>query len=499
MIYHNTFESQVQFPGKNSKHMIKYLIFLVIPFFIGCNHRAPQQPPNVVIFLADDLGYNDVSGYRKMHPAHSDTPPTTNTPNIDNLIAQGMSFTDFYCGAAVCSPSRSALMTGRNATRVGIYNWIPPNSPMHMRSEEVTIAEVLKGAGYNTGHFGKWHLTSEGPDQPHPNDQGFDFSVYAYNNANPSHHNPNNYFKNGEPMGELEGYACQLVIDEAIDWLEGIDKEADPFYLNVWFNEPHLKVAAPDELTQKHPYNKEYYGAIENLDLAMGRMLEYLEENGLSDNTIILFTSDNGSRWDHSNDPLRGEKCFNYEGGIRVPFVARWPGKIPSGKINDLPGSFTDVLPSIAAMTGAPLPDRKLDGVSLASVFKGKEEVIEREEPLFFYRYFHDPICMLRDGDWCLLGYQNLIPKAESLNEGALANIKPGPGEPPGSQWRFQAGHMEFIKDQVPDKFELYNLKEDKEQEHNLADQYPARVAAMKQRMLELKAEMVADGGNWFE
>ncbi|MEQ8880950.1 MAG: sulfatase-like hydrolase/transferase, partial [Cyclobacteriaceae bacterium] len=99
--------------------MIKYLIFIVIPYLMGCNQEAPQQPPSVVIFLADDLGYNDVSGYRKMHPAHSDTPPTTNTPNIDNLMAQGMSFTDFYCGAAVCSPSRSALMTGRNATRVG--------------------------------------------------------------------------------------------------------------------------------------------------------------------------------------------------------------------------------------------------------------------------------------------------------------------------------------------------------------------------------------------
>jgi arylsulfatase A len=480
--------------------MDKYSLILIFSFLIlGCDQKKAEIKPNVIILLADDLGYNDVSAYRKMHPKHSETPPTSQTPSIDRLFTQGMSFTDFYCGAAVCSPSRSALMTGRNATRVGIYNWIPGGSPMHMRAGEVTVAEVLKGHGYHTGHFGKWHLTSEGTNQPLPNDQGFDFSFYAYNNARPSHHNPVNYFKNGKPMGEMKGYACQIVIDQALDWLGTIDTKEKPFYLNVWFNEPHMKVAAPHELTKRHEYNKEYYGAIENMDLAISRLIEYLDQHGLDENTIIMFTSDNGSRWDHSNDPLRGEKCFNYEGGIRVPFIVTWPGKIPAARSINLPGSFTDVLPTIAELVGAALPDRNLDGVSLANVFYGSKPDVQRQEPLFFYRYFHDPICMLREDDWCLLGYQHLIPKAETLEEGALANIKPAEGEPPGSQWSFQEGHMEFIKKQVPVHFELYNLREDREQEFDLAGQYPDRVAAMKKKMLRLKNEMVNEGGDWFE
>lgn len=482
-----------------------YQIALALLFLTtGCHQKkmekkeVEKKKPNVIFILADDLGYNDVSSYRNKHLVLSINPPTSQTPNIDKLYSQGMGFTDFYCGAAVCSPSRSALMTGRNASRVGIYNWIPSESPMHMRDEEVTIAEILKNENYQTGHFGKWHLTSEGTEQPHPNDQGFDFSFYSYNNAKPSHHNPENYFKNGNPMGKMNGYACQIVVDQALEWLEIINSTDNPFYLNLWFNEPHLQVAAPEELTKRHQYNQEYYGAIENMDLAVGRVLSYLIEHNLEDNTIVFFSSDNGSRWDHSNDPLRGEKCFNYEGGLRVPFIVKWPGKIPSGTVNHFPGSFTDILPSIVDLVGAKLPNRKLDGISLAEVFKGSTPDGKREDPIFFYRYFHDPICMLRQGDWCLLGYQNLIPKAENLDEVALAILKPKEGEA-WSQWSFQPQHMEFLKSQEPVHFELYNLKNDKEQEFNIADQNPERVAVMKEQMHLLRKEMVEEGGDWFQ
>ena len=418
-------------------------------------------------------------------------PPTSNTPNIDKLAESGIRFTDFYCGAAVCSPSRSALMTGRNATRVGIYNWIPENSPMHMRASEITIAELLKKKNYKTGHFGKWHLTSKGTSQPLPNDQGFDYSFYAYNNAIPSHHNPENYYRNGTPVGKLEGYACQLVVDEAIKWLDDENKESEtPFYINVWFNEPHLKVAAPDELTKRHQYNQEYYGAIENMDVAVGRVMDYLKKNNLLDNTIVMFTSDNGSRWDNSNDPLRGEKCFNYEGGIREPFIVSYPPKVPQGKISNFTGSFTDVLPTMASITGIPLPsDRKYDGMDISPVFYGLKDDLKRAEPIFFYRYFHDPICMVRKGDWTLLGYQKLIPLSETLNEGDLANIRP---------WSFEENHMDYLTTLVPTIFELYNLKEDVEQENDLADQYPELVEEMKKQMLHLRSEMVKEGGDWY-
>jgi len=330
---------------------MKHLKLLLYPFlflftFSVCNGCVEHPvPPNIILILADDLGYNDVTCFRSFNlEESSDKPPTSQTPNIDAIANQGMLFTDFYCGAAVCSPSRSALITGRNATRIGIYNYLPENSPMHLRSEEITIAELLKEGEYRTGHFGKWHLTSKGTNQPLPNDQGFDYSFFSYNNAKPSHKNPDNYYRNGNPVGPLEGYACSLVVNEAINWLETNRKEDTPFFINVWFNEPHLKVAAPEELTSRHTYNQDYYGAIENMDIAIGKLLAYLSERDLDKNTIIIFSSDNGSRWDHSNDPFRGEKCFNYEGGVRVPFIIKWPQKIAKGKVCEMPGSFTDIL-----------------------------------------------------------------------------------------------------------------------------------------------------------
>lgn len=461
-----------------------------------------QQPPNVIIFLADDLGYNDLSCYREANAPQADQPPSCQTPNLDKLAQQGMRFTDFYCGAAVSSPSRSALITGRNKTRVGIYNWIPPNSPMHLRKEEVTIAEILKQVDYKTGHFGKWHLTSEGMGQPIPNDQGFDYSFFAYNNARPSHKDPINYFKNGEPVGELKGYACQLVVDEAINWLKTNKTDNQPFYINVWFNEPHEKVAAPDSLKQRHQYREAYYGAIENMDNAAGRLLTFIEEQGWDNNTIIIFSSDNGSEKSCSNDPLRGEKCFNYEGGLRVPFIIRYPGQVPANQINTTPGGFVDVLPTLAEFTNTKLPEgRTIDGISLAQLMTDKTDKIERKHPLFFYRYFHEPICMLRDGDWCLLGYQDTteMAYAEDLDQGQLAKFKPDAGEPSWSQWGFQESHMEAIPEQDPVHFELYNLREDKEQHNNLADKHPDRMESMKQQMLSLRKEMIAEGGNWFE
>jgi len=481
---------------------IQLLLFLFasIVLFNHCHQSTDSpQPPNIIIFLADDLGYNDISVYRRSNLGQSDQPPTCQTPQVDQLAKEGMRFTQFYAGAAVCSPSRAALITGRNTTRVGIYNWIPENCPMHLREEEVTIAEMLKTQGYQTGHFGKWHLTSQGMGQPIPNDQGFDYSFFAYNNAQPSHRNPNNYFRNGEPVGELEGYACQLVAEEAINWLDQAD-QYQPFYLNIWFNEPHVKLAAPDSLTTRHEYNSLYYGAIENMDDAIGRVLEYLEEKGLDENTIVIFTSDNGSQEMHSNDPLQGRKAFNYEGGIREPFIIKYPGVVPADKINEVPGSFTDVLPTISDFTGIPMPnDRTIDGMSLAGIMSGDSAEIERNEPFFFFRYFHDPICMLREGDWCLLGYNELIPYTENLNTRELAKLKPAEGEPTWSQWGFQENHMTFLDTLAPKYFELYDLEKDPAQETDLAAAYPKRVEEMKAKMLQLRAEMIEEGGNWYE
>lgn len=470
---------------------MKFIKLTYLLLIFTCCKKSSDKP-NIIIIVADDLGYNDVSCYRDSNLNDKNKKlPTSRTPNIDKLSEQGIRFTDFYSGAAISSPSRAALLTGRNATRVGIYNWIPENNPMHLRIEEITLAELLKQQNYNTGHFGKWHLTSGGTNQPLPNDQGFDYSFFTYNNANPSHENPDNFHRNGRPVGQLEGYSADLVVEETINWLRKQKYQKRPFYINVWFNEPHEKVAAPEIFTNRHSYNKEYYGSIENMDNAIGKLVDYLNKNNIHKETLIIFTSDNGSKWNHSNDPLRGEKCFNYEGGIRVPFIINWKEKIKNGKICNSPGSFTDIFPSIAKIAEISLPDdRKYDGIDLSSLFLGERNELAREKPIFFYRYFHDPICMLRKGDWCLLGYDELISKTESLNEVQLSKIEP---------WNFMSNHMEYLKFLEPKYFELYNLKEDVRQEIDLAEKYPEIVQNMKTEMLKLQGEMIVEGGDWYD
>ncbi len=466
----------------------------------GCHQAEEYSPPNIILILADDLGYNDLSCYRDVYSPVDEKPPTGKTPFIDRLAAQGMRFSDFYCGAAVCSPSRSSLLTGRNCTRVGIYNWIPPNQPMHLRDREVTLGEMLSERGYSTAHFGKWHLTAEGMGQPLPEDQGYDYSFFTYNNANPSHRNPVNFFRDTVPVGDLQGYSCQLVMDEALGWLRTRKEEGSPFYINIWFNESHEKVAAPAELADRHSYNREYYGCIENMDLAVGRLMTYLEEMGLENNTMVIFTSDNGSQVVASNDPLRGEKAFNFDGGVRVPFLVRWPGKIPAGEVSAVPGSFTDVLPSLAAITGAEVPgDRILDGEDLSELFQGRNKTFERSKPIFFFRYFHDPVCMLRQGKWVLLGYQgHPLPYERDYNQPELANLKPDPGAAEWSMWGFQPRHMEYLKKAIPLNFELYDMDEDISQRKDLSLSFPDVVDQMKTKMLELRREMIGEGGDWY-
>jgi arylsulfatase A len=371
---------------------------------------------------------------------------------------------------------------------------------MHMRDEEVTIAEMLGSAGYRRGHFGKWHLTSRGMDQPLPQDQGFEEAFYTYNNAEPSHHNPENFYHMGKPAGQLEGYACQLVMDRALNWLEQIKTNEQPFYLNVWFNEPHVKLAAPEELTSRHDYRQKYYGAIENMDRAIGRLLAYLDEQGLADNTIVIFSSDNGSQELRSNDPLRGEKCLNFEGGIRVPFIVRWPAAVPAATVSRQVGSFTDVLPTLAQLSRTVLPEgKKLDGVDLSTVFTGEVQRLERDRPVFFYRYFHDPVTVLRDGRWALLGYEAPVPYREDYDIRAMAHLKPEEGEVRWAQWNFQPGHMDYMEQQEVQLYELYDLEADPEQKHDLAAAHPEIVERMKKQMHQLRHEMVAEGGDWFE
>ncbi|HBJ83946.1 MAG TPA: arylsulfatase, partial [Verrucomicrobiales bacterium] len=218
------------------------------------------------MLLADDLGFKDIGCYGG----------PVKTPTLDALAAGGTRFSDFYSGCAVCSPSRAVLLTGRHHIRAGVYSWISDaGQRSHLLESEVTLAEVLKQNGYATAHVGKWHLGLPTAKfaKPTPDKHGFDHWFATWNNAEPSHHNPENFIRNGQSVGKIEGYSCQIVVDEAITWLDQHRAKEKPFFLNVWFHEPHAPIAAPDDIVSTYGKLKDqaavYSGTIDNTDRAI--------------------------------------------------------------------------------------------------------------------------------------------------------------------------------------------------------------------------------------
>ncbi|HBE66904.1 MAG TPA: arylsulfatase, partial [Planctomycetaceae bacterium] len=320
------------------------------------------RQPNVIVLLADDLGFRDIACYGG----------PVQTPNLDSLAEGGVRFTDFYSGCAVCSPSRASLLTGRHHIRTGVYSWIHDASQRsHLLKRETTLAELLKTHGYSTAHIGKWHLglPTEQHDKPTPADHGFDYWFATGNNASPSHRNPNNFIRNGQPVGELEGYSCDLVAAEAITWLESRKSNA-PYFLNVWFHEPHAPIAAP--LSAIEPYGKSddklavYSGTIHNTDLAIGRLLDVVRRLDAPSNTLIIYASDNGTYQKSRTGNLRGTKGSNWDGGIRVPGIFHWPGKVANNVI-ERPAGVVDILPTVCGLLDIPPPPKvHLDGSDLS-------------------------------------------------------------------------------------------------------------------------------------
>jgi arylsulfatase A len=432
-----------------------------------------QVKPNVMLIMLDDSGWTDFGCFGSQ----------IQTPNIDRLAGQGMKFTDCHAAAPNCSPSRAGMLTGRMPTRVGMYSYIPVNHPMHLRDEEITIAELLKPQGYATGHFGKWHVSNLESDQPQPADQGFDYSLGTDNNALPSHLDPVNFVRNGKAIGKMDGYSCQIVVDEANHWLESLPADK-PFFSCVWFHEPHNKIASPPELIEKYQslfpnINKKqatYYANIENVDIAIGRLLKKLDELGRADNTFLFLTSDNGGLNEWSNEGLRGKKSFVYEGGQREPGILRWPGNVKPGSTSAETVSHLDLLPTICEITGATKPtDRKLDGTSWLPIFSGKPLV--RETPLMWFFYRVEPAAAMRDGDWVLIGYLD-----DPIKKHTHGLTQPD---------------MPMIKTAQLTRFELYNLKTDQEQKFDRSSSEPERTSAMRKQMIDLHREIVAEGPVW--
>jgi len=441
-------------------------------FCIGLALNASAAQPNVVLMMADDLGWADLSCYGSRE---------NKTPHLDKLAEEGLRFTDFYAACGVCSPSRASFMTGRFCVRAGVYSWIHSSHKMHLRREEVTVAEQLKGVGYSTAHVGKWHLGYDlekgAGDGPNPGDHGFDHWMATGNNATPSHHNPDNFVRNGKAMGKTPGYSCQIVADEAIDWLDNGRDKSRPFYLNIWFHEPHMKVAAPAKYRNRHLKTKrpDYYGCIENMDAAVGRLMAKLDAMGVRDNTFVLFTSDNGSYMPGSAGNLTGRKTTLWEGGIREPGIIRWPGKVKAGSVTDVPAGLVDILPTVSEVAGVAAPkDRVIDGVSLIPLFSGKP--INRPHPLYWFYNPSRPACVIREGDYCLIADPEIdLPRGNMFKEEYIGNIK-------------KTGLANF---------RLFNLRDDAPQQHDLAKAEPARFEKLKRKMLKLHREVVAEAYDW--
>jgi arylsulfatase A-like enzyme len=394
--------------------------------------------PNILLIYTDDLGYGDLGCY-----GH----PVIQTPNIDQLAKEGLRLTQYYAPSALCSPSRAALLTGRTPYRTGVESWIPEDTGIYLHEEETTITELLKEKGYATAIIGKWHLNSDlgDPHEPQPSDHGFDYSYGNNAFQTPTNRNPDNLFRNGKALGVVEGFTSQLYTDESIAWLKQRKKKNEPFFLYLSMNEPHTPLENPDEFNHQYsqyswgpivpipsggpiPYDKlrangpgEYYANITTMDHHLGRVLDTIDELGYRENTLVIFSSDNGpvtSDWINwwetnaygSTGGYRGRKHGLYEGGLRVPAIVRYPGVVKPGTVSDAPTVGMDWFKTILAATGIAVPnDRILDGIDLTPLLKGQESPNDRS---FFWALPTIPQkdFVYRSGDWKLILNRNHQP-----------------------------------------------------------------------------------------
>jgi arylsulfatase A len=341
-----------------------------------------SERPNIVFILADDLGWGELGCYGQAK---------IRTPHLDRLAAQGVRFTQLYAGNAVCAPSRCSLMTGLHPGHAHVRNnrEVQPEGQAPLPGAAVTVAEVLKGRGYATAAIGKWGLGGPGTEGD-PNRQGFDL-FYGYNCQRHAHnHYPSYLWKNDRRI-ELDGktYSHDLFEKESLDFVRS--HKDGPFFLYLPFTIPHVAMQIPDEALDDYkgwddpPYEggqgytphsrprAAHAAMISRMDRSVGRLLDLLAELQLEKDTLVIFTSDNGSidragghdlKFFAANGPFRGEKGQLYEGGIRVPFIARWPGRLQPGTLSDRVGAFWDILPTLAAAAGADTP-KQIDGLDL--------------------------------------------------------------------------------------------------------------------------------------
>ena len=345
-----------------------------VGFFACCNlpsivaHGADR--PNVVLVMADDQGWGDMA-----YNGH----PVVKTPHFDAAAAAGLQFERFYAAAPVCSPTRASVLTGRHPNRSGVFKWGYP-----LRPQEITLAEQLRRVGYQTAHFGKWHLGSVRPNSPvHPGKQGFTHWLSAPN------------FYDNDPVLSRMGVAVQchgesslLVARHALEWMRPLVNQSQPFLAVVWFGSPHAPHRASDDYQSLYTGHDDanFLGEISAMDQAFGLIRMGLENLGVKNNTVLWYCSDNGALPNvGSTGGFRGQKGSVYEGGLLVPAIVEWPARISAHRKTMVRCSTSDILPTVCELADAALPNRPLDGVSLVPLLGG--DMTARPKPQGFWDY----------------------------------------------------------------------------------------------------------------
>jgi arylsulfatase A len=449
-------------------------ILVLLVAFAGRLVCAAEQPPNFIIIFTDDQGYNDLGCFGS---------PTIKTPNIDRLAAEGRKYTSFYTACSVCSPSRTALLTGCYPKRVGMHRHVLfPQSDYGLNPEEHTIADHLKLQGYATACVGKWHLGHHPETLPRAN--GFD-SYFGIPYSNDMNHPDNNRLQRTKSDGlwadqstAVTGWNTPLVrneeivelpvdqrtitrryTDEAIQFVT--DNQNQPFFLYLPHSMPHIPLYVPKDAYDADPQNA-YKCVIEHIDAEVGRLADTVRKLGLSENTYIIYTSDNGPWLKYRNhggraDPLRDGKGTTFEGGQRVPCIMWGPGRIPAGTTTDAFTSTMDLLPTIASLSEQPLPaDLVIDGHDISSTFSTDNS--PRNELIYYASRGH--MEGIRVGDWKYLEKRS---------------------------------NRKSNNDSTPPLKYLFNLNEDIGEQVNLIKKEPEIAARLRTRMLELDEEITAN------
>ncbi|MEZ5103550.1 MAG: sulfatase [Draconibacterium sp.] len=443
------------------KPIYHFVVVLITFIIVSCSFQQEQKTqnsgsPNFVVIFIDDMGYGDAGCYGATGYV---------TPNIDRLAAEGMRFTNFYSAQPVCSASRAGLMTGCYPNRIGISGALFPHDTIGINSNETTIAEMLKTRGYTTAVFGKWHLGHHKQFLPLQN--GFDeYTGLPYSNDmwrfKPDSSRRENYpdlplLEGNEAIEYITTFEGQdklttLYTEKAVDFINRNAK--NPFFLYIPHSMGHVPLGVSDKFRGKSLQGL-YGDVMEEVDWSVGEIEKALEANRIAENTVIIFTTDNGPWLNFGNHGgsaggLREGKTTSWEGGQRVPFIVKWPGHIPAGTICNQLGCAIDILPSFAKLSGAKLPDLKIDGVDISELWMGNFNATPRDNILFYYG--KNNLNAVRKGNWKLV-----LPHTWQSYD-----AKPGMDGHGGPRIR-----------KTVEKPELYNMMRDPGEQFNVIEYFP--------------------------